>query len=1020
MKLFFSYGHDKNEAIVFRLKSDLEKRKHSVWIDKSQIKSGDDWRRSITSGILDSEFMMSFASNYSVRKPGVCLDELMIAVSVKGAQIQTVLLEADVIPPANVGFRQYIDMSSWKTKLETGEFETWYAEKLNEIIRIIESPETARYAEEIEFLKEQLHPNLVSTKKDRLQQEYFCGREWLSKRVREWLSDRNASRILLIDGSPGIGKSSFMAHEFIFNASVGAILFCEWDDPEFNSLDAISRCMVFQLATKFSDYRNQIVQYLRIGQKLENSSRNLESDDGVFRFLLLRQLRNLIDGERPTVIILIDGIDELDETNYGGRRRNMFAELLQQEIDNFPRWIRFVVTSRCDSRVTLPLQNVDVIHMNEAVTDNNQDIRQYLEHELEGKLSPEEINQITEKCDGNFLYAKMAADAIKAEKLSVRDILAGETGNLGFIYRHYFDRTFQNLEEYEEIYYSAIAVLAVTEERIPDSTFRNIIGWPQRKYQQYLKVMSPFLASGREYLGLYHKSLQEWLLSEEADEYMVDKLDGIREIGKGCLRSYEENMPAMNDYELKYLMPYLEKIHDKQWRNIFENTEYADLLMSRAKSNATLFHYEDALILGKMAWHIYGTVGDFENAAAAGLFLAETTDLMVCLEESKQWCKKALAIVKQDSRLAKSKLPGEIWMRLAYVYFRQGKWKESVAGYKTAYENFAQCVNMLGSQRELKKIEAMMMCANAQRNATDYIESIRLFEKIEALPVYKNLKDLDGVLYTNVLMYHGWVLHSAGRYKESGEFLKRAEKMCNDVNLPLRDIAQIYYLRAVELFNLADYPLAEEYCKKSLYYVKQVYGENAVEICSALNQVGAIAQKQNNHEKAILIFRKSYEIRKNYYGENNLFTTISLRNYGKALLRQGNHENLKRVGEIFEKVKNIREKIADSGKGLGWVAQIYLDLADYYRTIQHYEEAELFASRSKALYVEHGSCRDMSSCEMQIGIIKFEKGDYNLAKVAFEKAFVLNEKCYNTEHPYSKELRKWLEKTDKMVKSSIG
>ena len=136
MKLFFSYGHDKNEDIVLRLKSDLEKREHSIWIDKSQIKGGDDWRRTITSGILDSEFMMSFASNHSLRKPGVCLDELMIAVSVKGAQIQTVLLEADIIPPANIGYRQYIDMSRWNILWGTDEFEAWYNDKLNEIKEI--------------------------------------------------------------------------------------------------------------------------------------------------------------------------------------------------------------------------------------------------------------------------------------------------------------------------------------------------------------------------------------------------------------------------------------------------------------------------------------------------------------------------------------------------------------------------------------------------------------------------------------------------------------------------------------------------------------------------------------------------------------------------------------------------------------------------------------------------------------------------------------------------------------------
>ena len=159
MKLFFSYGHDKNETIVLRLKSDIEKRKHTVWIDKSEIKSGDDWRRSITSGILDSEFMVSFASNHSVRKPGVCLDELRIAVSVKGAQVQAVLLESDVIPPTNIGYRQYIDMSNWMKMKDSPDFGDWYAEKLKEIIEIIESPETVRYAEEMEYLKEKLHPD---------------------------------------------------------------------------------------------------------------------------------------------------------------------------------------------------------------------------------------------------------------------------------------------------------------------------------------------------------------------------------------------------------------------------------------------------------------------------------------------------------------------------------------------------------------------------------------------------------------------------------------------------------------------------------------------------------------------------------------------------------------------------------------------------------------------------------------------------------------------------------------------
>ena len=114
------------------------------------------------------------------------------------------------------------------------------------------------------------------------------------------------------------------------------------------------------------------------------------------------------------------------------------------------------------------------------------------------------------------------------------------------------------MDEYEEIYYPAIAALAVTEERIPEDTFRRITGWSKRKQVQYLKTLSSFLSSSGECLGLYHKSLQDWLMSEAADEYMIDKEDGFSEIAEVCLQSYTEDMYAMNIYKLKYLIPYLE------------------------------------------------------------------------------------------------------------------------------------------------------------------------------------------------------------------------------------------------------------------------------------------------------------------------------------------------------------------------------------------------------------------------------------------------------------------------------
>jgi len=88
LRIFLSYGHDSNEQLVLEIKADLEKRGHDVWIDKSEIKFGDDWRRSITEGIVDSYRVLSFLSKHSTRDHGVCRDEIAIAIGIKEANIR--------------------------------------------------------------------------------------------------------------------------------------------------------------------------------------------------------------------------------------------------------------------------------------------------------------------------------------------------------------------------------------------------------------------------------------------------------------------------------------------------------------------------------------------------------------------------------------------------------------------------------------------------------------------------------------------------------------------------------------------------------------------------------------------------------------------------------------------------------------------------------------------------------------------------------------------------------------------
>jgi hypothetical protein len=125
MRIFLSYGHDANEELVRRIKADIEKRGHGVWFDKSDIRFGDDWRREITDGIVGSNRVLSFLSKYSTRDPGVCLDELAIAIGVKGGNIQTILVETEteVKAPPSIGHIQWLDMHEWKEQRAAGDTE---------------------------------------------------------------------------------------------------------------------------------------------------------------------------------------------------------------------------------------------------------------------------------------------------------------------------------------------------------------------------------------------------------------------------------------------------------------------------------------------------------------------------------------------------------------------------------------------------------------------------------------------------------------------------------------------------------------------------------------------------------------------------------------------------------------------------------------------------------------------------------------------------------------------------------
>lgn len=498
LRIFLSYGHDANEPLVRRIKTDLEKLGHDVWFDKNDIRPGDNWRRSITEGILHCDRFLSFLSKHSTRDPGVCRDEIAISIGVKDGNIQTILVEseAEVQPPVSISQVQWLDMHDWKAghgivqtangQPATGDaaWESWYQGKLDEIRRIVESEQSRQFAGEIERLNEYLKPIKSHARIKQLLEKGFFGRAWLFDAIEKWRTasrevspdkgGTSGSRLFWITGDPGVGKSAFAAQlTHTRSDAVIAAQFVEWDKPDHRSARRVVRSLAFQLATRLPDYRKLLLTLPEIAELDRKDPAEL------FDYLLANPLRSVIGGGRNRYLIVIDALDEAGEAG-----RNPLVEMLARHAPRLPAWLGFVVTSRPESAVQTPLQGLNPFVLDTRTEANRADLGDYLCHELAPQLRSRQdadrlVEQILEKSEGVFLYVEHFCDDVQQNHLSL-DHPDQFPHGLDGILSQCFRRLYPKLEEFCRDLRPMLHTMLAAREPLPVGVFQRLFDWRDR------------------------------------------------------------------------------------------------------------------------------------------------------------------------------------------------------------------------------------------------------------------------------------------------------------------------------------------------------------------------------------------------------------------------------------------------------------------------------------------------------------------------------------------------------------
>ena len=548
LELFFSYGHDKNRFMVERIKHDLEQRGHHVWIDTSEIKAGDHWRDDILNGVMNASGIIAFLSEHSTRNPGVCLDELKIAVCVKGANIKTVLLEPEnrIKPPTTLSDIQWLDMSEWydiKTS-SISDFEKWYQDKFSELCKVIESSESAELSGDIHIIKSKLDPYLNSEKEYNLLSKDFYGRKWLENYIEDWKNNRETKSLILY-GRPGTGKSAFSVNFSHYNSDVYGCFLCEWNREFTTNPHKLIRTMSFRLATKLPDYRSMLLHQLDNDVNLEEMNA-----EALFDFLLTFPLSHLVDGNRETGIIIVDGLDEAEIDG-----DNPLAEVFSKCVERLPRWIRFIFTSRPEQSVTKYFQASEIIDITSGMPKGYNDIMAYLVKTLSEELLQtsnklEILNKICELSDGIFLYAEMLVADIKNGFVKMSDISSFPKGLKSF-YRLSMERKFPSRDLFVNV--QGILELLTISETIPEELIRNVLGYSRYALIRCLDSLGSWVNRYEEdnqyCIGFSHKSLKDWFGNrEQSGEFYVDYKSGALRVARFC-RAYIENSGDTNRFD---------------------------------------------------------------------------------------------------------------------------------------------------------------------------------------------------------------------------------------------------------------------------------------------------------------------------------------------------------------------------------------------------------------------------------------------------------------------------------------
>ncbi|KAG9092951.1 hypothetical protein FS749_015298 [Ceratobasidium sp. UAMH 11750] len=233
-----------------------------------------------------------------------------------------------------------------------------------------------------------------------------------------WARDGMGQKIYWLNGMAGTGKTTIaysLCERLEHDQKLAASFFCSRQLPECRNVNRIVSTISYQLARFSHPFQCTISRIL--GEDPDAYNQSLLEQ---FKQLILSPLSEVKDALPTDLIVVIDALDECDDTGGVGR----ILEVLLAHARDLP--IKFLVTSRPDAKILDRMRGhqghipVELrLHELERSTVQ-EDIKTYLRTELGSRmaLTPDNLMTLVERSGVLFIYAATVVGYIGGDNFS--------------------------------------------------------------------------------------------------------------------------------------------------------------------------------------------------------------------------------------------------------------------------------------------------------------------------------------------------------------------------------------------------------------------------------------------------------------------------------------------------------------------------------------------------------------------------------------------------------------------------